>query len=71
LSIQKPYVYALLLDNQYAKFKLNESNGLPDVFYQSLKFKDSLKLTTGAFVNIIHFEYFASKRDTVKAIKSS
>jgi hypothetical protein len=28
----KPYVYALLLDNQYAKFKLNESNGLPDCF---------------------------------------
>jgi signal transduction histidine kinase len=73
LSIQKPYVYALLLDNLgYAKFKLNESKGLPDLFYQSLKFKDSLKLTTGAFVNIIHLsEYFASKRDTVKAIKSS
>jgi hypothetical protein len=29
----KPYVYALLLDNlAYAKFKLNESNGLPDLF---------------------------------------
>ena len=73
LSIQKPYVYALLLDNlAYAKFKLNESKGLPDLFYQSLKFKDSLKLTNGVFVNKIHLsEYFASKSDTIKAIKYS
>jgi signal transduction histidine kinase len=73
LSIQKPYVYALLLDNlAYAKFKLNESTGLPDLFYRSLKFKDSLKLTNGVFVNKIHLsEYFASKKDTVSALKYS
>lgn len=73
LSIQKPYVYALLLDNlAYAKFKLNESNDLPDLFYQSLKFKDSLKLTSGVFVNKIHLsEYFAAKTDTIKAIQYS
>lgn len=73
LSIQKPYVYALLLDNlAYAKFKLNESKGLPDLFYQSLKFKDSLKLTNGVFVNKIHLsEYFISKKDTVNALKYS
>jgi signal transduction histidine kinase/tetratricopeptide (TPR) repeat protein len=73
LSIQKPYVYALLLDNLgYAKFKLNESKGLPDLFYQSLKFKDSLKLTNGVFVNKIHLsEYFASKRNNIKAIQYS
>jgi signal transduction histidine kinase len=73
LSIQRPYVYALLLDNlAYAKFKLNESNGLPDLFYQSLKFKDSLKFTNGVFVNKIHLsEYFAAKSDTIKSIKYS
>jgi signal transduction histidine kinase len=73
LSIQRPYVYALLLDNLgYAKFKLNESNDLPDLFYQSLKFKDSLKLTSGVFVNKIHLsEYFAAKIDTIKAIQYS
>jgi signal transduction histidine kinase len=73
LSVQKPYVYALLLDNlAYSKFKLNETNGLPDMFFQSLRFKDSLKLTNGVFVNKIHLsEYFASKKDTLSALKYS
>lgn len=73
LSTQKPYVYALLLDNlAYAKFKLNETNGLPDLFFQSLRFKDSLRLTNGVFVNKIHLsEYFASKKDTIRALKYS
>jgi signal transduction histidine kinase len=73
LSTQKPYVYALLLDNlAYSKYKLNESSGLPDLFYKSLKFKDSLKLTSGVFVNKIHLsEYFASKMDTLNALKYS
>ncbi|WP_157485489.1 tetratricopeptide repeat-containing sensor histidine kinase [Flavobacterium sp. ACAM 123] len=73
LSIQKPFVYALLLDNlAYSKFKLNEKDGLPDMFFQSLKFKDSLKLTSGVFVNKIHLsEYFASKMDTLNALKYS
>ncbi|MEZ7498227.1 ATP-binding protein [Flavobacterium sp. Arc3] len=73
LSIQKPYVFALLLDNlAYAKFKLNESTGLPDLFYRSLKLKDSLKFTNGVFINKIHLsEYFASKKDTVNALKYS
>jgi signal transduction histidine kinase len=70
---QKPALYAMLLDNlAYSKYKLKESEGLPEMFYQSLKLRDSLQLTSGIFINKIHLsEYFASKKDTVKALQYS
>lgn len=73
VKLQKPYVYAMLLDNlAYSKLKLKDSDELPELFYQSLKLRDSLQLTTGIFVNKIHLsEYFASKKDTVKALQYS
>ncbi|MFE3869712.1 ATP-binding protein [Flavobacterium sp. ZS1P70] len=73
LKMQKPYVYAMLLDNlAYAKFKLKESEKLPELFYQSLKLRDSLKLTSGIFVSKIHLsEYFASKKDAVRSLQYS
>ncbi|MFV5696788.1 ATP-binding protein [Flavobacterium sp. ZT3R17] len=73
LKIQKPYVYAMLLDNlAYSKFKLKDSDRLPELFYQSLKLRDSLQLTSGIFVNKIHLsEYFASKKDSIKALQYS
>lgn len=69
----KPALFAVLSDNlAYAKFKLNETEGLPDLFYKSLKMRDSLGISSGIFVNKIHLsEYFASKRDTIKAIQYS
>jgi signal transduction histidine kinase len=73
LIIQKPSLYAMILGNlAYAKFKLNETEGLPDLFYQSLKMRDSLNLTAGIFINKIHLsEYFASNKDSVKAVQYS
>ncbi|SEA82295.1 Tetratricopeptide repeat-containing protein [Flavobacterium gillisiae] len=73
LIIQKTPLYAMILDNlAYAKFKLNETEGLPDLFYQSLKMRDSLNLTAGIFINKIHLsEYFASNKDSVKAVQYS
>ncbi|MFV8321679.1 tetratricopeptide repeat-containing sensor histidine kinase [Flavobacterium sp. LB3P21] len=73
LLIDKPSLYAMILDNlAYSKFKLNESEGLPELFYQSLKLRDSLQLTAGIITNKIHLsEYFASKRDTLKGIRYS
>jgi signal transduction histidine kinase len=73
LFIQKPSVYGMLLDNlAFSKFKLNETDGLPQLFYQSLKLRDSLKLNAGIFINKIHLsEYFASKNDTIKALQYS
>ena len=69
----KPFVYAMLLDNlAYSKFKLKETDQLPELFYQSLKLRDSLKLTIGIITNKIHLsEYFAAKMDTVRALKYS
>ncbi|SHG61593.1 tetratricopeptide repeat-containing sensor histidine kinase [Flavobacterium defluvii] len=66
-------LYAILLDNLgYAKFKLKESNKLPDLFYESLKIRDSLDLTSGVVSSKIHLsEYFAFKRDTFKALQFS
>ncbi|MFV8269234.1 ATP-binding protein [Flavobacterium sp. GT2N3] len=71
LRSQKAFVYAMLLDNfAYSKFKLNEADGLPELFYQSLKLRDSLGLASGIFLNKIHLsEYFASRKDTLKAIQ--
>jgi signal transduction histidine kinase len=71
LFIDKPKLYAMLLDNlAYAKFKLKESDGLPEQFYRALKIRDSLHLTSGVIINKTHLsEYFASKNDTLKAVQ--
>jgi signal transduction histidine kinase len=65
----KPSLYAMLLNNlAYSKFKLNEKEGLPDLFFQSLKIRDSLQLTTGVIASQINLsEYFISKKDTLQA----
>jgi len=63
----------MLLDNlAYCRYKIEESNGLPELFYESLKLRDSLHLTTGIIISKIRLsEYFASKKDTVKATQYS
>lgn len=73
LILYKPFVYALLLDNLgYSRFKLNESKGLPELFLESLKIRDSLNLTIGIIVSQNHLsEYFASKGDSAKALQYS
>ncbi|PVX46150.1 histidine kinase [Flavobacterium sp. 103] len=71
LFVDKPKLYAMLLDNlAYAKFKLKESEGLPYQFYRALKIRDSLHITSGIIINKTHLsEYFASKNDTFKAVQ--
>lgn len=66
-------LYAMLLDNlAYSKFKLKESDKLPEQFYDALKIRDSLKLTSGIILTKIHLsEYYASKKDTLRAIQFS
>ncbi|RTZ01712.1 tetratricopeptide repeat-containing sensor histidine kinase [Flavobacterium sp. RSP49] len=65
----KPSLYAMLLNNlAYSKFKLNEKEGLPDLFYRSLKIRDSLQLTQGVIASQINLsEYFNSKNKSLKA----
>ena len=71
LFLDKPKLYAMLLDNlAYTKFKMNESDGLPEQFYRALKIRDSLHITAGIILNKTHLsEYFASKKDTLKAVQ--
>ncbi|MGO4905440.1 tetratricopeptide repeat-containing sensor histidine kinase [Flavobacterium sp. W20_MBD1_R3] len=65
----KPTLYAMLLNNlAYSKFKLYEKEGLPDLFFQSLKIRDSLQLSAGVIASKINLsEYFISKKDTFQA----
>lgn len=71
LFVDKPKLYAMLLDNlAYAKFKLNESDNLPNQFYQVLKIRDSLKITSGIIVSKTRLsEYFSAKKDTLRAVQ--
>lgn len=73
LILYKPFIYGMLLDNlAYSRFKLKESNEIPDLFYESLKLRDSLQLSAGIIISKLHLsEYFASKNDTTKAIRYS
>ena len=73
LIVYKPSVYAMILDNlAFSRYKINDSKKLPDLFYESLKIRDSLQLTSGIIISKIHLsEYFASKKDTVKATQYS
>ncbi|MFB9077827.1 ATP-binding protein [Flavobacterium procerum] len=73
LFIDRTSLYAILLDNLgYSKFKLNESDQLPDLFFESLRIRDSLDLTSGVVSSKIHLsEYFAFKKDTFRAFQFS
>lgn len=65
----KPYIYAMLLNNiAISKFKLKERNSLPYLFYKSLEIRDSLQFTTGIIASKINLsEYFMSENDNIKA----
>ncbi|WP_073367424.1 tetratricopeptide repeat-containing sensor histidine kinase [Flavobacterium fluvii] len=73
LIIYKPSLYGMLLDNLgYSRYKLKSAEGLPELFYESLKIRDSLHLTSGIIISQIHLsEYFASNKDTIKALQYS
>jgi signal transduction histidine kinase len=66
-------LYAMLLDNlAYSKFKSNEFEDTSELFYRSLKIRDSLNLTLGIILNKIHLsEFYAVKKDTLRAIQFS
>ncbi|TWI01394.1 histidine kinase [Flavobacterium tiangeerense] len=67
----KPALFAMLLNNlAYTKFQLKENEGLPQLFFQSLRIRDSLQITTGIIASKINIsEYFLSKKDTLKALQ--
>lgn len=65
--VDDPNLYAVLLNNlAYSKFKLKDFSNLPDLFYDSLKIRDSLNLNLGIIYNKIHLsEYYAAVNDTI------
>ena len=67
------FAYSVILDNLgYSRFKIGEKKELPELFYESLKLRDSLDSTIGIITVKIHLsEYFASKGDFKKALAYS
>lgn len=67
------FAYSVLLDNLgYSRFKLKESKDLPELFYESLKLRDSLDSKSGIIGAKIHLsEYYAAKNDNVTALAYS
>ncbi|GEC73487.1 Histidine kinase [Flavobacterium flevense] len=66
-------IKASLLDNfAYAKLKSNDKEGLPNLFYESLEIRDSLKSAAGIFISKMHLsEYYSVYHDTAQALKFS
>lgn len=73
LKLQKPALYAMLLDNYaYSKFLLKEDKDVLEMFLKSLEMRENLNLVSGIFINKIHLsEYYSSKKDTIQAVKFS
>lgn len=66
-----PDIYAVLIDNlAYSKFKNEDYSDLPDLFYKSLKIRDSLQIIDGIITSNLHLtEYFLSKGDSLIALQ--
>ena len=60
-----PELYSLLIDNlAYCKFKLKNYEGLPDLFYESLKVREKIDAKTLIVLSKIHLsEYYYVKND--------
>ncbi|MCH2195605.1 sensor histidine kinase [Kordia sp.] len=71
LHIKNPKHYATLLDNlAYSKFLSNDTLKLPNLFYKSLKIRESLNYKSGIAISKLHLaEYYHKKRDTVLSQK--
>ncbi|GAA4034679.1 hypothetical protein GCM10022386_19480 [Flavobacterium cheonhonense] len=65
-----PDLYASLVDNlAYCKMKTNDFTGLPQMFFKSLKIRDSIQSRPNIILSNIHLsQYFYLKNDKVKAI---
>lgn len=71
LQNETPDLYSILLDNlAYSKFKLKDYSDLPQLFFSSLKIRDSLNNSSGVVLSKIHIsEFYADRKDTVAAQK--
>lgn len=71
LLSENPGLYAMLTDNYaYSKFKLNDFNELPGLFYVSLKIREKNQLNQGIILNKIHLsEYYNQVNDSILSRK--
>lgn len=71
LFFDSPKTYATLIDNlAYSQLKLKDFSELPNLFYKSLKIRDSLKLYPSVVYTKIHLsEFYQVKHDTLTAKK--
>ena len=68
LRNSKPIVYATLLDNlAYCKFKNGDKNNYEDLFLESLRICDSLRLDSKVVYSKIHLSEFFYPKDTIRA----
>lgn len=65
LAIKSRRTYARLLDNlAYAKFKLGDTDDLPELFLSPLRIREDIKDRLGIVTNYIHLsEYFKSQHE--------
>lgn len=70
VKTSSPGLYAKLLSNlAYAKFKQGNYSGLPKMFFESLKIRDSLNNMAGMVASRIYIgEYYIAVKDTEKGI---
>ena len=73
LKSQNPELYSIIVDNlAYSELKSNNFANLPELFYNSLKYKNNLKNQSSKVVVYIHLsEYYSQVKDTLKAIEFS
>lgn len=71
LIVNRPVLYGILLDNlAYSNLKIKDYSQLPELFFKSLKIRDSLNLTAGVIYNKIHLsEFYSVKKDTMLSKK--
>ena len=63
---EAPDLYSMLIDNlAYSKFKINQNEGLPELFYKALDIREQMNATTVIVLSKIHLsEYYFEKKDT-------
>ncbi len=71
VKLGNPGLYAKLLNNvAYAKFKQGNYTGLPAMFFQSLRIRDSIDNVAGMVASRINIgEYYIAVNDTSKGIE--
>lgn len=66
-----PLLYSLLIDNlAYSRLRTNNFKALPDLFFNSLKIRDSLQSKPEMILSNVHLsEYYGKIKDTAQSLR--